>query len=199
MAPSKNIPFALALLVATLSAGCASSHMTTVAAPAAVAAPDPSATTMVFYRTSVFGGAIQSSVFDVTDDVELVGIVSTGTKVAYAAPPGRRRYMVIGESADFMEVDGLAGRTYHARVRPRFGWWKARFSLVPIPAAHDDLRDDLEECDWVENTPSSRQWAEENMPSIRAKMAEDVPEWEAKPNPPRLAPEDGALTPIAGP
>ena len=76
--------------------------------------------------------AIQSTVFDVTDDApRMVGIVSAKTKIAYEVAPGEHHFMVVSEAADFMRADLAAGKTYYALVTPRMGVWRARFSLLP--------------------------------------------------------------------
>lgn len=176
-----------------LLSACASERMRELdLAPPLVIAPAADKATVVFLRPSYLGGAIQSSVFDISDGaIELVGIVSAGRKVAYGSNTGLRRFMVVGESADFMEAHLLAGKTYYARVEPRLGLWKARFSLVPVAASAPELEGELNSCKWVDNTPASHQWAKENMPSLRDKFSEYLPEWEKKAAKPFLAASDG--------
>lgn len=161
--------------------GCASEHMISIPAPPVASAPAPDKATVVFLRPSIIGGAIQSSVFDVTGETRLVGIVSAGRMLAHVTEPGSRRFMVIGENADFLEADLVAGRVYYARVEPRMGMWKARFALVPLAANASDLASDLASCTWVDNTPASWRWAQENKPSIEEKRAEFLVKHEAKP------------------
>ncbi len=133
---------------------CTSSRMTAIPEPAVIAAPQPDKATVVFYRSSAFGGAVQSSVFDVTSDPPaFVGIVSSGMKLAYVVPPGQHRFMVIGESADFMDAQLLPKRTYYALVAPRVGVWKARFSLRPRAAGDDETQQQVASCKWYDNTP----------------------------------------------
>ena len=172
---------------------CTSSRMTAIPEPAAVAAPQPDKATVVFYRSSAFGGAVQSSVFDVTSDPPaFVGIVSTGMKLAYVVPPGQHRFMVIGESADFMDAQLLPKRTYYALVAPRFGVWKARFSLRPRAAGDDETQQEVASCKWYDNTPDSRQWAQETMPDIIGLEKKYLPEWlEKGKDKPVLHAEDG--------
>ncbi len=97
-------------------------------------------------RPSAFGGAVQSSVFDVaTAENVLVGIISSMAKVAYKTAPGELIFMVVGESADFMGAEVEAGKKYYALVTPRVGVWKARFSLKPM---HKDELQSEEFMDW---------------------------------------------------
>jgi hypothetical protein len=182
----------LALGAVLLLSACASSHMRGVPEPVAVTKPTDNTATLVLMRPSIFGGAIQSSVYDITTgQSEFVGIVSAGKKLAYEAPAGKRRLMVVGESADFMNADFAPDQTYFVRVAPRLGLWKARFSLEPIPASSPELESDLRACSWVENTPASRDWASANMPSVNAKKAEYLPAWEAGSDKPFLAQDAG--------
>ncbi|MCG5240497.1 hypothetical protein [Azospirillum doebereinerae] len=182
--------FALSTLM--LVSACASSHMRDVPEPVTVSKPTDNTATLVLMRPSIFGGAIQSSVFDITSgDPQFVGIVSAGKKLAYEAPAGKRRLMVVGESADFMDADFAAEQIYFARVAPRLGLWKARFSLEPVPASSPDLESDLRACTWVENTPASRDWARSNMVNINAKKAEYLPDWNSGSDKPFLAQDTG--------
>jgi len=184
----KITSIAFSLVLALMLSACASERMVDLTQPpASVAAPAVDSAIVVFLRPSILGGAIQSSVFDIsgTSD-ELVGIVSSGRKIAYSTKPGKRRFMVIGESADFMDAELAAGRIYYARVEPRVGFWKARFSLVPVTAADASLAGDLSSCKWVDNTASSLAWARENMPSIREKHTSYLPDWEKSADKPFL-------------
>lgn len=177
-----------------LLAGCAnhSIHMVDVPEPTIVKSPEADKATVVFFRSSAFGGAIQSPVFDVTDGTpQLIGIVSTTTKLAYAASPGKRRLMVVGENAGFLDADLSAARTYYARVEPQMGLWKARFALEPVPPSEPALVGQLNSCRWVDSGQSARDWARNNMPSVKAKMAEYLPDWEAQAVRPTLRPDDG--------
>jgi len=180
------------LIIVGILAGCVSSHVAKVPEPAVMASPQADKAVVVFMRPSSFGGAIQSSVYDVTDGQ--TSFISAGTKIAYSSDPGMRRFMVIGESADFMDADLLAGKAYYALVRVRMGAWKARFSLAPLLATSPELASYLNDTDWVENSPSASDWARANMSSVKAKQAEYLPNWLQKPDKPRLKAEDGRLS-----
>ncbi|MEW6068332.1 MAG: hypothetical protein AB1610_08590 [Nitrospirota bacterium] len=148
-------------------------------------------------RPSFFGGAIQSSVFDVTTQENiLVGIVSSKRKIAYKTSPGEHLFMVIGESADFMKANLEAGKIYYALVTPRMGAWKARFSLKPLhknDIETDDFKDWDSSCEFVENTDASYQWARDNAESIQFKRERYYQKWMSKPEEdiPLLNKEDG--------
>ncbi len=178
---NRNVIFVLLFISLT---GCASSRMKPVPeaqAPYVLAAGE---TQVIFMRPSFFGGAIQSSVFDVTDNKdELIGIVSAGTKVRYVTQPGEHLFMVISENADFMRAYLDPGKTYYALVTVRMGFLKARFSLKPV--RRDELDGETfkgwdKSTSFVENTEQSRQWARENRHSISTKKAEYLHKWAAK-------------------
>jgi len=136
----------------------------------------------------------QSVVYDVTNesaDPALVGIVSAGKKIGLTAPPGQRRFMVVSEAADFMDAELVAGKTYYALVTPRMGMWRVRFSLRPMNASDPELLNYLTTTNWVENTATSAAWSRENMFSVKAKKAEYLVEWLAKPDKPILRVGDG--------
>jgi len=60
------------------------------------------------------------------------------------------------------------------------GVWKARFSFDPVheeKVTTSDLTDWMKDCRWVEKTAESLDWAQENMPSIQAKLDKYYPVW----------------------
>jgi hypothetical protein len=150
---------------------------------------------IVFMRPSGLGFAVSSSVFEVKKDGDVfVAIVPAKKKVVYFTDPGATRFMVIGESADFMGADLEAGKTYYALVSPRMGWWKARFSLRPVAGSALDGKEFaewLEDCAWIENTPAAQEWARQNAGSVREKKVEYMPKWDTKIDKPMLRAPDG--------
>lgn len=186
-----------ALLSILLISACAgsSTHMQDVAPANADYATRSDQALIVFMRPSGLGFAIQSSVFEIADgNPEFVGIVSAKTKIAHYVAPGEKRFMVVSESADFMDATLDPGKVYYALVTPRMGLWKARFSLRPVRTA------DLQSAEfagwykgtrWVENSASATNWANSNIASVRKKMAGNLPKWLGKPNKPILAADDG--------
>lgn len=174
----------LMLLVLAVLAGCHSSKM--VKSSTAVHEPAPGKAMVVFLRSSGLGGAIQSSVYDTGDQDTFIGIVSTGYKTAYQAEPGHHRFMVQAENADFLEADVDAGKTYYVLVSPRIGWWKARFSLLPIrndPSSKQhqvnsaEFREWMEKTSWVDLTPDAEQWYREHAAEVREKKLDYLKKW----------------------
>lgn len=179
----------LAVALVGLS-GCAVKSDLMAPAPDQATQPAPDEARIVFMRPSRYGGAIQASVFETTNDqTQFLGIVSARTKMAVDIEQGRHVFMVVSEAADFMRADVLAGKTYYAIVEPRMGVWKARFSLVPVqrdPNAEFQLGSEhferwRAELEPVEVTPAARQWARDNMVDIKRKRREYWEDWQAKP------------------
>lgn len=168
----------MSLLITT---GCASSMMKKTESNMLPPADEEKAT-VVFMRPSSFGGAIQSTVYEVkADQPEFIGIVSTDYKIAYQAEPGKTLFMVVGESADFMEAELAPNHIYYVTVVPRVGFWKARFSLAATPESEfddADFKENVAECDFVQNTPESLQWAEAHEAEIQALYERYYEKWQ---------------------
>ena len=150
---------------------------------------------LVIMRPSYSGGAIASSVYDITgDQTKLIGVLGPKDKIAYQVEPGQHRFMVVAENADFMEATLDAGKTYYAVVRARPGVWKARFSLLPIHATSGDqynLQDPEFQkwkaaSEWVERTERADAWFADHHASIEEKRSGYLVKWE------RMAPSDKA-------
>jgi hypothetical protein len=174
------------------------------AAPAAALTPVSTApaaavadSKIVFMRPHAYGGAIQASVFDVTGrgDAKFIGIITMHTQLSYPVKPGRYTFMVVGESADFMEAEIVSGKSYYALVIARPGAWKARFSFVPVRQNEKRVEQWESGLRPVVNTPRSTAWASQNAPSIENKRSRYYAEWSSKPDSQRagqtLNAEDG--------
>ena len=178
------------------ASGCAGSVTNMHPVAMVNTAPAPNESVIVFMRPSGVAFAIKSAVFEAPDGqpARLVGIVAAKKKVAFRTTPGDHMFMVIGESADFMQARLEPGKVYYALVTPRMGVWKARFSLAPV---HVMNRNELPEwqsgTEWVEMDQTSGQWAAENAADVEQKRAKYLPEWLGKAplDRPVLAPEDG--------
>ena len=175
-------------------AGCQSSLMTRSSATSVTVSPDDA--TVVFLRPSSFGGAIQSSVYDVSGGATtFAGIVSAKTRVSMQLPAGQHLLMVIAENGDFLNATLAPGKTYYVLVKPRMGVWKARFSLIPIhsdPAAKYNVRSKdfaswKAECQPVVKTPAADAWYQQHRADIEAKRLEYMKKWD------RMAPQDKAV------
>ena len=193
----KAIRIWLILMVPVVLAGCGGAQMTPATEPPQIRAGESS---IVFMRASALGGAVAASVFDVTtEETKFVGLVNYGTKYAHPVKPGNYTFMVIGESADFMQVSVLPDRTYYALVTPRVGVWKARFSFKPIRQSEvggSEFASWTSSTKYVVNSAETTSWAAQNANDIGSKRKEYWTEWNAKPANQResqtLKPEDGA-------
>lgn len=175
-------------------AGCQSSLMTRSSGTPVTVSPDDA--TVVFLRPSSFGGAIQSSVYDVTGGTTTFGgVVSAKTQVSMQLPAGQHLLMVVAENSDFLDATLTSGKTYYVLVKPRMGMWKARFSLIPI---HNDpsSKYNLQSSDFahwkaesqpVVKTPAADAWYQQHRADIDAKRLDYLKKWN------RMAPQDKAV------
>jgi hypothetical protein len=148
---------------------------------------------LVFLRTSGAWGGIHAPVFD---DEDFVTFLTGSTAFPYLAEPGRHRFLVIGETADFLTADLEGGKIYFALVAPYPGKWRPRFRLTPVVPGTVDwnrLAGWLLQVHAVEPTDAARAWAAGAKESVRREWDERLPGWEAKPEPEkaRLRREDG--------
>ena len=98
------------------------------------------------------------------DQLELVALSSAWSKIAYYARPGRNIYMVDGETADFLQADVVANKTYYVQVSPRMGIASGRYSLRAVKKDNAELASWLNRCNYYEKTPKAaeyeKSWAE---------------------------------------
>ena len=132
---------------------------------------------VVFFRPSVVGFAIQSTVYEIKgSSIELIGVLAAKKKLYYDVDEGKHLFMVIGENADFMSAELQKNKTYYVQVVPKMGIWKARFGFKPLQK--DEIqRDELQECQLVGTNKASRDWARANKLSIQEKYEDYYSEW----------------------
>jgi hypothetical protein len=190
----KSIAIIVGSLATWLSLGCASSLMQPAEGPA-LPPFSADASRVVFLRPSHWGGAIQTSLYDVTQESpEFLGVLSAGRKIVHDTSPGAHRFMVVSENADFMDAQLAPGRTYYAVVGYRVGFWNGQFPLWPVKAAADapySLQDDdfdkwVEHAEPVVKTAAADEWARDHLVDVQSKYDAYLPVWEQKP------PEDRA-------
>ena len=141
--------------------------------------------TVVFYRPDIFAGsAIQSSVFDVTTEENIiVGILPAGNKIIYITKPGDALFMVAGENADFLKLPLEAEKIYYIKMTTAMGAFKARFHLKEI--TETELQDKmfkeaLDNAVTLEKSEDTEKWAEDNAKSIRSKREKYYKKWTLK-------------------
>jgi hypothetical protein len=143
---------------------------------------------VVFMRSSFMGAAISASVFDVSGpETKFIGIVNNGTKVGYPVKPGQHTFMVVSESADFLQANVVPGKTYYAMVTPRMGAFKARFSFKPVRQGDGDFTGANSGTSFVVNSPESQNWAAQNAADIASKRTQYWSDWSNKPASDRAA------------
>lgn len=151
--------FTLVLLAITLS-GCASKLMSPAIDSSQPVTNDD--TSIVFFRTSSFGGMVQAPVAEYANgSVKPVGILSTDTKVRYVVPAGQHDFVVGGESSNILRADVAPQKYYYVRVEPRIGFVKARFKLVPMTAAdlkQEKLQQSIMNAKMMSINPSGDEW-----------------------------------------
>jgi len=173
----------LILLVPVVLAACGGGvQMTPAGEPPVIRAGE---SMIVFMRPSNLGSVVEASVFDVTGpDTKFVGLLNFGNKYALPVKPGDYTFMVIGESADFMQATVLSNRTYYAVVTPRMGVWKARFSFRPV-RQHEigggEFAAWTVATKYVVNTPETEKYGAAMLPDVNSKRAQYWPEWNSKP------------------
>ena len=103
-----------------------------VSAPQAAAVMATDESKMVFMRVSKQSGGSDAALFDVTEPGEpkYIGTVGAASKFTYSFKPGLYTFMVVGETAEFMQASLLGGRTYYALIIPKSG--AKRFALEPV-------------------------------------------------------------------
>ena len=158
----------LCVSAALLVTGCASNLMKPSASET-VQSPASDKATIVFMRTSFVASALGVEMFEVVDgDLEFIGALPTGNKIAHQTTPGKKVYMAYGTAADFMIADVRAGKTYYSIVRPN--WGTGGFAPTPIrksSSAYNMKSTDF--ASWVKSTKLQElkkeeavQWFKEN-------------------------------------
>lgn len=141
----------LCVMAALLFSGCASNLMKPSASET-VQSPDSDKATIVFMRTSFVASALGVEMFEVVDgELEFIGALPTGNKIAHQTMPGKKVYMAYGTAADFMIADVRAGKTYYSIVRPN--WGTGGFAPTPIRKSSTDYNmKSTDFADWVKST-----------------------------------------------
>jgi len=95
-------------------------------------APPEAPSRVIFMRVSKQSSSTNALLFDVSEpgDPKLIGNVGPASKLSYSLKPGLYTFMVLGDTAEFMQATIIGGKTYYALVIPRGG--ATRFSVEPI-------------------------------------------------------------------
>ena len=199
MIANPEAPCSSLVLLLALLAGCSatrSDKLDYAAEPGLrLEAPAADEAVVVFLRPSMTGHGVTATVYEVD---RFVTFVMADSHFVCRTTPGEHRYAVVSETADFLDAELAGGRIYFALVEPRFGWWRARFSLTPVPPGSDAferLAGWLAASYEVVPNAAAAAWNERNRDSVLAKCAERLPAWRDKPDRPALRPDDGVTEP----
>ncbi|MDR2488779.1 MAG: hypothetical protein LBD42_04730 [Desulfovibrio sp.] len=154
--------------------GCASKHMDVVTVGQNESTLADGQSAIVFFRDTVFGGAIQAPIVEaktsgLNTDVSFVGIVSASTKILHKTTPGKHVYVVGGELSRRLEADLAPNKFYYVRVDPRMGVFKASFAFEPILANDEKLQKALSGCNWVKPGATANEWFISNKEGMKEK------------------------------
>jgi hypothetical protein len=185
----------IACLVPALAlAGCVAHRGMREIAPDAVRlGPVADQATIIFLRPARAGTT--TSLFELRgSEQHFIGLLVSDTRLVYRTEPGRTRFMVIGLSADFLDADLAAGKTYQVAVLLGQGPSEQFFVLRPVRPGvtpTSAVQYCLASCTWLENTERSEGWARREASSIQRKKARYLPAWESRPKRPTLLATDG--------
>jgi hypothetical protein len=181
------------IVLGLVLAGCLSLRgMRQVPAERVNLTPPADQAAVVFLRAANVGTT--TSLFEVrAPEDTFIGLLVNDTRLVYLTAPGRTRFMVVGLSANFLDAELEAGKTYQVAVilGPDA---EEHFRLQPVrpgAAPSKGVQLCLESCTWVENTDRSQAWYRQHATSIQRKKARYLPLWEKRPNRPVLLAGDG--------
>ncbi len=187
--------FGFVLMLLGILAGCRMAGMQWVPGDAVAKTPEAGKALIVFTLPYAKDDRrIRAIMVDVTDDgYDLIGLMYQQTRIAHQVPSGKRRFMVVGKRAYFLDADLLPGRTYYVRVKIGTAFRAAQFALVPYH--RDELAalkspPDCPTCTWLVNTENSINWAARKKPDIEYRKSLDLPAWLARSDREVLRPQD---------
>ena len=163
----------------------------------------PSGVTFVDYaRAPIFRTQSAEFVLNTSENSagpEIVGILSSNTKIAYQVDPGKHLFMVQGEGAEFIAADVLPGKVYYVLISAspsKRG--PPRYSVKAVDTRQQtpkDFKELLEKAIWVVKTPESLSYTTANINAIKTKQAEGYRLWKQTAETGRayLLPEYGAM------
>ena len=149
----------------------------------------PDGKLVIVHPPRVPGDPIPVSLFDVTEpgEAKFIGILNRNARIEYPVKSGLRTFMVVSETADFLQAHIVGGKTYYALVTPRPSAGNARFSLVPVRQNEQRVQKWEADIPLVTNTPRTLAWARSNAASVAQKRDRYWPEWSSKPENQRMA------------
>ncbi len=134
---------------------------------------------IVFVREdSVDISAYAAGVYDITEDVHLIGILAAGMKVIHDVEPGEYVFMntIVGEEA-IMKAEVKEGHLYHAFMSPETRGILGKVWLPFQPTRGGDTK---QWNDYQVGIPNAngRAWFMNNLPSIQIHKDKALKAWE---------------------
>jgi hypothetical protein len=169
-----RVAWAAVLLVLVFAAGCRTTnpYMDEAAELGPLLDPGDRAV-VVFLRPKQFLAAARTTtVFDITDGVEMVGIFSNGMKRIYAVPPGERWFMgVLSGRRSLMHATLLPGRIYYVKVFAQ--------QVHPLRPADDEdaIREYWHRSVLVRPGAEAAAWLEANRASVEKHRQRALDRW----------------------
>jgi hypothetical protein len=182
------------LLPAVLATGCGSKGMRAISAGQSAIQPTANDAVVVFMRPSPVGDIYSSSLFELGPQGDrFIGIITSGTRLAYRANPGRTRFMIVntGGGDQFMDAELAGGKTYYAMVNYESIGSRSTYVLKPADQHSADFKACSTQCVWSVNTPKSDEWGRRHQAEVAKRKTQSLPAWEAQPNRATLTLSDG--------
>ena len=163
MATRATVTMMLPVLVVGMI-GCASKKMDFVTDDSFVRQPADGKALVYFIRDTWAIGYPE-----IFDDDEFIGILSENTHIAHQAAPGKHRFMVRSEPADYLEADLGPGKIYSSSIVSRPGGWTPNYGFGPLtqidPSSVDGI---LSETRQVAVNQQGKAWGEKRKKEVQA-------------------------------
>jgi hypothetical protein len=164
-----------------------------------IGSPGPGEAIIVFVRPWRLVGSASAkpgAIFEVASNqsVELINVIEAGTHAIYRIKQGKHVFAIVGETADFLEIEATAGRMYLIEVVERWGVFEHRLSLSPVIPGSKSFSEKVE---WLKGTDQvqlnerAKTWLKENKSDVNKKVEENWSEWISKSDRPKMREEDG--------
>ena len=181
-------------LAALILTGCGSSLMNTLPRGTSYS-PGSDQALIIFMRPGRIAGRVRSAVLDATgSEYKMVGFLTGRTRVAYKTAPGKLLFMISGRTAEFLEAEVEAGKTYFALIRAiQIPFVGTKFLFDPVDqeqAALPKFAEWKRISRFVKNTPQSIEWARKSESRLKIQQDRSYEKWKSKGHA-GLTPRDG--------
>lgn len=179
---TKKSSILLVLMLVLMTSSCVGTgkikSMQEIPSNPLLTAPPVGKSLIIFFRPADNLSKMQADLLNVTGgNVKLVGILASGTKVAYVIDPGHYLFMSagFGISTEFMSADLQANYIYYVLVKSwTNGFGAARYYFNPVRNVgqlSENLKEKLKNIRLVEKSAESEQWLIDNIPNLLERVA----------------------------